>query len=74
MVILEVTEQDKQFAKQQIEAFKKIDAGKWFEENFKIDKSAKGLDDSGIVDDCDMIINAKKVEIKSATNNSFLYL
>ncbi|WP_418637664.1 hypothetical protein [Winogradskyella sp.] len=94
MVILEVTEQDKTFAKQQIEAFKKIDAGswrytnveawrgivcemvagKWFEENFNIDKSAKGLDDSGIVDDCDMIINGKKVEIKSATKNYFRYL
>lgn len=94
MVILEVTEQDKQFAKQQIEAFKKIDAGswrytnveawrgivcemvagKWFEENLEIDKSAKGLDDSGIFDDCDMIINAKKVEIKSATKNYFRYL
>ena len=29
MVILEVTDQDKQFAKKQIEAFKKIDAGNW---------------------------------------------
>ena len=29
MVTLEVTEQNKQFAKQQIEAFKKIDAGSW---------------------------------------------
>jgi len=94
MVILEVTEQDKQFAKKQIEAFKKIDAGnwrytnveawrgivcemvtgKWFEENFEIDKSVKGLDDSGIIDDCDMIINSKKVEIKSATKNYFRYL
>lgn len=94
MVILKVTEEDKQFAKQQIEAFLKIDAGswryanveawrgivcemlagKWLEENFKIDKAAKGLDDSGIVDDCDMIINGKKVEIKSATKNYFRYL
>lgn len=94
MVILKVSEQDKQFAKQQIEAFKKIEAGswrytnveawrgivcemltsKWFEENFEIEKSAKELDDSGIVDDCDMIINAKKVEIKSATKNYFRYL
>ena len=84
MVTLDVTEQNKQFAKQQIEAFKKIDAGswrymnveawrgivcemvagKWFEQNFVIDKTVKGLDDSGIVDDCDMIINGKKVEIK----------
>ena len=54
-------------------------AGKWLnslaiEQNFKVDKSAKGLDDSGVVDDCDMIINAKKVEIKSATKNYFRYL
>lgn len=94
MVILKVSEQDKLFAKQQIEAFKKIDAGswrytnveawrgivcemlasKWFEQNYKIDKIAKGLDDSGIFDDCDMIINAKKVEVKSATKNYFRYL
>lgn len=87
MLILKVTQQDKQFAKQQIDAFKKIDAGswrytnveawrdivcemvagKWFEANFIIDKSVKGIDNSGIVDDCDMIINSKKVEIKSAT-------
>ncbi|WP_203256354.1 hypothetical protein [Hyunsoonleella ulvae] len=94
MVVVQVTEKDKLFAKQQIEAFKKIKAGswrysnveawrgivcemlasKWLEENFTIEKSAKGLDDSGIVDDCDMIINSKKVEIKSATKNYFRYL
>ena len=94
MITLKVTEQDKQFAKAQIEAFKKIDAGnwryknveawrgvvcemlagKWFEENFRIDKPVKGLDDSGVVDDCDIIINDKKVEIKSATKNYFKYL
>ena len=94
MLILRVTEKDKQFAKQQIDSFKKIDAGswrytnveawrgivcemvagKWFEANFIIDKSVKGLDNSGIVDDCDMIINSKKVEIKSATKNYFKYL
>jgi len=33
---------------------------KWLEENFDVLQSAKGLDDSGIVDDCDMIINHKK--------------
>ena len=32
------------------------------------------LDDSGVADDYDMIINAKKVEIKSATKNYFRYL
>ncbi|GLU44095.1 hypothetical protein [Allomuricauda sp. NBRC 101325] len=94
MIAIQVSEQDKLFAKQQIEAFKKIDAGswrytnveawrgivcemltsKWLENKFEIEKSAKGLDDSGIVDDCDMIINSKKVEIKSATKNHFRYL
>ncbi|WP_299098934.1 hypothetical protein [uncultured Winogradskyella sp.] len=94
MIKIQVTEKDKEFAKQQIEAFKKIKAGswryknveawrgivcemlasKWFAEKFRIDKLAKGLDDSGIIDDCDMIINSKKVEIKSATKNYFKYL
>ena len=94
MLILKVSEQDKDFAKRQIEAFKKIDAGswrytdveawrgivcemlasKWFEQNYEVAKSAKGLDTSGIIDDCDMIINTKKVEIKSATKNYFKYL
>ena len=49
-------------------------AGKWFEANFTIEKSVKGLDNSGIIDECDMIINSKKVEIKSATKNYFKYL
>ncbi len=94
MLILKVTEQDKEFAKRQIEAFKKIDAGswrytdveawrgivcelltsKWFEQHYNVAQSAKGLDNSGLVDDCDMIINAKKVEIKSATKNYFKYI
>lgn len=94
MITIKVTEEDKLFAKQQIEAFEKIDAGKWrytdveawrgivcemlagkwLEQNFNTDKDVKGLDDSGIVDDCDMIINGKKVEIKSATKNYFKYL
>ena len=133
MIILEVNENDKEFAKQQIEAFKKIDAGswrysnviawrgivcemvagKWFENNFTVEKSVKGLDNSGIVDECDMlkgiclfmkqilnqkiqgrrhkrlkiefiesmlvllseiIINSKKIEIKSATKNYFKYM
>ena len=94
MITLQVTESDKQFAKAQIEAFKKIEAGswrysnveawrgivcemltsKWLETKFKVSKPAKGLDDSGIVDDCDIIINDKKVEIKSATKNYFRYL
>ena len=94
MIIVQVREEDKLFAKQQIEAFKKIEAGswrysnveawrgivceilasKWLEENFTVEKPAKGLDDSGIVDDCDMVINSKRVEIKSATKNYFRYL
>ncbi|MDF0716299.1 hypothetical protein PY092_09085 [Muricauda sp. 334s03] len=94
MTTLTVTAENIQFAKQQIEAFEKIEAGswrytnveawrgivcellasKWLKGNFKVEQSAKGLDDSGIVDDCDMIINAKKVEIKSATKNHFRYL
>lgn len=94
MKVIPVTKEDIIFAKQQIEAFERIDAGswrytnveawrgivcemltsKWLEKNFKIEMSAKGLDDSGIVDDCDMIINGKKIEIKSATKNYFRYL
>lgn len=94
MITLKVTESDKQFAKVQIEAFKKIEAGswrysnveawrgivceiltsKWLESKFNVSKPAKGLDNSGIVDDCDLIINGKKVEIKSATKNYFRYL
>lgn len=46
----------------------------WLQQNFKVDNPAKGLDDSGIVDEQDMIINSKKVEIKSATKNYFRYL
>ena len=40
---------------------------KWLESNYNVDIPAKGLDNSGIIDDCDMIINSKKVEIKSAS-------
>ena len=94
MIKIKVSEKDIKFAKEQIEAFKKIDQGqwryknveawrgivcemitsKWLQQNFKVDKIAKGLDDSGIVDNCDMIINSKKVEIKSATKNYFKYI
>jgi hypothetical protein len=94
MTIITVSEQDKEFAKNQIKEFEKIQAGswrykdveawrgivcemltsKWLSENFKVDSVAKGLDNSGIVDDCDLIINGKKVEIKSATKNYFKYL
>jgi len=94
IIRIKVKETDKQFAKDQIAAFKKIDAGswrysnveawrgivgellcsKWLEENFPVTKKAKGLDTSGKVDDCDLIINDKKIEIKSATKNYFKYL
>ncbi len=47
---------------------------KWLERNYNVDKPAKGLDNSGVIDDCDMIINSKKVEIKSATKNYFKFI
>jgi len=94
VIRIKVKETDKQFAKEQIDAFKKIDAGSWrytnveawrgivcellcsrrLEENFTVTKKAKGLDTSGVIDDCDLVINDKKVEIKSATKNYFKYL
>jgi hypothetical protein len=46
----------------------------WLESNFEIEKKAKGLDSSGIIDDCDMVINSKKVEIKSATKILYKFL
>jgi len=94
MINLDVTETDKDFARNQIKEFEKIKQGqyrytdveawrgvvcemltsKWLEQNYKVDKAAKGLDSSGIYDDCDMVINSKKVEIKSATKNYFKYI
>lgn len=94
MVTIQVKNQDILFAKKQIEAFLKIQAGswrysdveawrgivceilvsQWLDSKFQVQKHAKGLDDSGKVDDCDMMINAKKIEIKSATKNYFKYL
>ena len=94
MTKIQVNKKDILFAKKQIEAFEKIQAGKWryknveawrgivceiltskwLENNFKVQRSAKGLDNSGIIDDFDMLINSKKVEIKSATKNYFRYL
>ena len=46
---------------------------RWLGENYNVDKPAKGLDNSGVIDDCDMIVNSKKVEIKSATKNYFKF-
>ena len=48
--------------------------GKWLEQNYNVEKPAKGLDNSGLYDDCDMVINSKKVEIKSATKNYFKFI
>jgi hypothetical protein len=91
MYVLDVSSTDIDFAKKQIEEFKKISAGKWrysgveawrgivcemltskwLESNFNVNEIAKGLDSTGIVDDYDLLINNKKVEIKSATKNYF---
>lgn len=43
----------------------------WLKDNFIIEVEAKGLDTSGIVDECDVVINGIKIEIKSATKNYF---
>lgn len=94
MIKIFVSDDDKAFAKKQIDAFEKIEAGswrykgveawrgivceiltsQWLAKNFVVDKCAKGLDDSGIVDEYDLMISGKKVEIKSATRNYFKYL
>tara|TARA_R110002096_G_C14292125_1_gene697645 strand:+ start:49 stop:543 length:495 start_codon:yes stop_codon:yes gene_type:complete len=67
-----------QWRYQNVEAWRgivcEILTSKWLEENFIVEKSAKGLDNTGIVDDFDMLINFKKVEIKSATKNYFRYI
>jgi hypothetical protein len=47
---------------------------KWLSEKYNVIQTAKGLDATGIVDDCDLIVHNKKVEIKSATKNHFKYL
>ena len=47
---------------------------KWLQSNYNVEKPAKGLDNSGVIDDCDMIINSKKLEIKSATKNYFKFI
>lgn len=44
---------------------------KWLEDKFNVSTGAKGLDTSGNADDYDLIINGKKVEVKSATKNYF---
>jgi hypothetical protein len=47
---------------------------RWLETHFEVTTKAKGLDSSGVYDDCDVVINGKKIEIKSATKNYFKYL
>ena len=89
-----VTDEWKEFAKNQIKDFEKTPQGQWryadveawrgivcemlvakyLEDNYNETKKAKGLDTSGIVDECDIIIDNKKVEIKSATKNYFKFL
>ena len=46
----------------------------WLGLKFNVNVKAKGLDTSGIYDEYDLIINSKKIEIKSATKNYFKYL
>ena len=41
---------------------------------YNVEKKVKGLDTSGVIDDCDLIINSKKIEIKSATKNYFKFI
>jgi len=46
----------------------------WLEKHFKVKVPAKGLDTSGKVDDYDLLIGDKSIEIKSATKNYFKYI
>jgi len=46
-------------------------ASKWLTEKFNVEEEATVLLPTGIEDDYDLIINGKKVEIKSATKNYF---
>ena len=46
----------------------------WLDQEFNLEIKAKGLDTSGIVDELDVVVNNKKIEIKSATKNYFKYI
>lgn len=46
----------------------------WLSKNFNVTIKAKGLDNSGLIDDFDLKIGSKKIEIKSATKNYFKYI
>ena len=94
IISIKVSQEDIEFAKEQINAFEKSKAGKWRYSNveawrgivcemltsdwlcshYQVSKKAKGIDTSGIVDECDLIINTKKIEIKSATKLHFKYI
>lgn len=91
MITINVSQSDIDFAKNQIEEFKKIEAGswrysgveawrgivcemlasKWLSQKFNVQEEATGLLPTGIEDDYDLIVNDKKIEIKSATKNYF---
>lgn len=91
---VKVKEDNINFAKKQINAFKKIPQGKyrysnveawrgivceiltveWLAKKYNLPIKAKGLDDSGIYDDYDVLIKDKKIEIKSATKHYFKYI
>lgn len=47
---------------------------KWLCDKYNMNLKAKGLDNSGLYDDFDLLINGKKVEIKSATKHYFRYI
>tara|TARA_R100001463_G_scaffold30081_2_gene68471 strand:+ start:740 stop:1219 length:480 start_codon:yes stop_codon:yes gene_type:complete len=46
----------------------------WLSDKYNLPLKAKGLDDSGIYDEYDLLINGKKIEIKSATKHYFKYI
>ena len=46
----------------------------WLSNKYNLPLKAKGLDDSGIYDEYDLLINGKKIEIKSATKHYFKYI
>ena len=49
-------------------------ASEWLSKRFNVNLKAKGLDTSGVYDEYDLMINNKKIEIKSATKNYFRYI
>ena len=47
---------------------------RWLTDNYNVQKEAEGIDDSGIFDLCDMVIDDKMVELKSATEAGYRYI